>query len=1141
MGIDKDKKFWNKIFNVFVIGMLLFTVIPVPVSATTTASMVWKKDLVAGVTSVDTNEDGSLVIAGLDNGTIVAYDNSGNLQWQYDTGSSNPIHKVVSDGSGNTAWIIRGAGSRSGYINTTGVIESYNTYGSYNITDVAITRDGNYYAVSQLIPGKIFIYKKDGELYASNQSYANNKWELIGYDPYNNWITSVNRTDYRLYGWGILSQIGWDANNLLKDVFHPFDYGSRRNITITNTPQETVLIQATSCATAVESGYLFKVPASDLYNETIVVTNYSESMNSTGNYISNGGYNVLYSNVFPVDSNITQFISVGRPPWRGDGQSRVGGTPSFRNVTDETKTNGLLHSSANASANLNSQPIVLASGRIIALNATNKNIWASDNFGLNWSIINSSTWNPFYTVLTSAQVNSLHGFYLVNSSFPNGIKYIYISNDPETTTGYVFGSTDPEGKVWNYEGVATAAEYNYRNNMWSAHSDDRSKMYIWGGTPATAGGTPVDTVSYTVDGLNWTRVGHMNVASMQPANTGFGDFKINGWYLRTCGSSSILGANSLSYRTRDFVTWENTTYTAPMTGGATAGWNSISNDCVGIYNNVFYLSSITYYTYTYYTTNGANWSVYTGHSSNNNFPYAFGTYTHPTCVQNVTPLQPYPQQPTYTNGSILIGKAAGQDLNVTIYYNITGLNITFPVKNATKTTYDELMTGTISQVEYAKPIHYLNKTTNASLGTAAGFIQAIDVPELGGWVGASTSEPKVYHQQVNAKAVSFGSQYSGSANSGTSRDIAIADSAAYTIEGRDLIADIYQLDGTRKGTYTSGGLIKAVDFAVRNGLWAIAGGDDGKVYIFSKDATSAWYVFYQGDSDQPISATAMSWRGEYAAVGRTDGSLEYYTTSAPAASTTYAVNVFVNKGGAPYQNATITVTSGTSASVTLTPVSSGETDSTGKYVFSAEDAKYYKVDVNSGEYIYIYQASSTYPTITINIPSAIVSRPYNYAASFNDTTNVVTTTYDDVNSAIVNITITNTNTNKVVHLANYTGTSITDTYTGVGSNQYRINLNFTRTTGHTYSDTLYVKSSLYNKVTHTPAQWVLFEYAAYSVFLMLVALGIGTTSLKYGAVVLPALTVLGIMMGFLPVSIYTVGLFVSAFIAMLEVMRRRSD
>ena len=58
---------------------------------------------------------------------------------------------------------------------------------------------------------------------------------------------------------------------------------------------------------------------------------------------------------------------------------------------------------------------------------------------------------------------------------------------------------------------------------------------------------------------------------------------------------------------------------------------------------------------------------------------------------------------------------------------------------------------------------------------------------------------------------------------------------------------------------------------------------------------------------------------------------------------------------------------------------------------------------------------------------------------------------------------------------------------------------------------------------------------------MLVALGIGAASLKYGVVILPALTVLGIWMGFLPLSIYTAGLFACGFIAMLEVFRRRSD
>jgi PKD repeat protein len=443
-------------------------------------------------------------------------------------------------------------------------------------------------------------------------------------------------------------------------------------------------------------------------------------------------------------------------------------------------------------------------------------------------------------------------------------------------------------------------------------------------------------------------------------------------------------------------------------------------------------------------------------------------------------------------------------------------------------------------------VMYLFNDSLKTYGTIAapGCITAMDIPELGSWIGMSTLEPMVYHQQIiDTAGGGFGSVYSGSANFGTGLDIATSDSAAFSTEGRGLFADIYLLDGTRKGTYTTGGIVRSVDVAVKNGLWAVSGGDDGKVYIYSKDATSAWYVFYQGDSDFPILSTAMSWKGEYVGAGRSNGILEYYSTSGTGSSSAsnYMVNVFVSKGGSAYKGVSINITSGATAATATTAASSGLTDSYGKYSFSATDLKYYKININSGEMIFDYQATSSYTTITLNLPSPLLTVPYQYAASFNDTTNIITTTYDDVNIADINITVTDITNNTIIHMTDTHSTTITDTVLGDPTHEYRINIKFTRTTGVTYADTLYVRTSIFGKVTHTPDQWKLFEYAVYCLFLMFVALGVGTTSLKYGVVLIPALVVLGVGLGFLPVSIWLVPLGLSAFIAMLEALRRRSD
>jgi hypothetical protein len=433
--------------------------------------------------------------------------------------------------------------------------------------------------------------------------------------------------------------------------------------------------------------------------------------------------------------------------------------------------------------------------------------------------------------------------------------------------------------------------------------------------------------------------------------------------------------------------------------------------------------------------------------------------------------------------------------------------------------------------------------TNRSLG---GNISVMDVPENGGWVGVSTDEPKVYAQAISTSG--FGTQYSGTANTGTAMMIRTADSAAYSIEARSLMADIYLLDGTRSGTYITGGVVQSVDFSVRNGLWAIAGGDDGKIYVFSKDATSSWYVFYQGDSGNPITTVSISWRGEYFIVGRNDGTVEYYTTGGISSTTTnYLINVFVNKGGSPYVNQNVTITQGTSTDSAIDTYTNGQTDSVGKFSFTATDLKYYRINVNSGEYIFTYQASSTYTTVTINIPEVMITRPYDYSATYDEFSTNITTIYNDVNIAsAVNISITDMTINQIVHTGNYAATTyVYDTYTcGVlnKSRQYKVNIQFTRTTGHTYSDTIYTQSSGFYQPSSAPTtQWLLFKYAVYSVMLMFVALGIGATSTKYGVILLPALAVLGIIIGFLPANLYTGGILVACFIAMLEVMRRRQD
>ena len=108
-----------------------------------------------------------------------------------------------------------------------------------------------------------------------------------------------------------------------------------------------------------------------------------------------------------------------------------------------------------------------------------------------------------------------------------------------------------------------------------------------------------------------------------------------------------------------------------------------------------------------------------------------------------------------------------------------------------------------------------------------------------------------------------------------------------------------------------------------------------------------------------------------------------------------------------------------------------------------------------------------------------------------------------------------------------------------GKSSYKTVFNFQRTTGAVYADTIYVQSSLFSKVPkNTTDQNTLFIYAAYAIMLMTVSLSVGAGSIKYGVVMIVALTFAGILFGFLPVSLYTAGIATASFIAMLEVFRR---
>ena len=277
------------------------------------------------------------------------------------------------------------------------------------------------------------------------------------------------------------------------------------------------------------------------------------------------------------------------------------------------------------------------------------------------------------------------------------------------------------------------------------------------------------------------------------------------------------------------------------------------------------------------------------------------------------------------------------------------------------------LTGTIGAEEQNSTLKYLMYNSSAAL---TGTAQTQSIPEGGGVVTIGTT--------TNVTTLTIGDSgfttgFTTGASSGNSNVIAASDAATFVVDGRALGVNIYDITGTLKGTYTAGGNINSADIDDKTALWLVAGGDDGKVYVFSKDSTSAWSVAYSGDSMDPILATAMSMRGEYAAVGRKGGAYEYYAASASTTSSSditnlnslYPQNVqftIVDRNGNTQKLVTVnaTMTASTISNTnwwetllgipsTASPINStvlyGVTDDNGVVVFPMVASGYYRLDI----------------------------------------------------------------------------------------------------------------------------------------------------------------------------------------------------
>lgn len=273
--------------------------------------------------------------------------------------------------------------------------------------------------------------------------------------------------------------------------------------------------------------------------------------------------------------------------------------------------------------------------------------------------------------------------------------------------------------------------------------------------------------------------------------------------------------------------------------------------------------------------------------------------------------------------------------------------------------------------------------------TLDGTIIDIDAPETGGWVAVSTTT-KTYIIQITDTG--FGTTYSTD-RTGTPYQIQVADGGSFAIEGRNILADIFRIDAVQVGTYTTGGAVQHVAIAQKNGLYAAAGSDDGKYYVFSKDAASSWYLLHASDSYAPVTALAMSWRGELLIVGRADGRLTAFQVSEQDATGTLKLNVF--RANKPYAAATLRIEESDDSTTWGAPITL-TTDSYGSVALPVQWGNHYRITVGDGETGTILQASPIKTEYVIIVPSELPVRLHlDYSTEYDPATGDIWIRYVD--------------------------------------------------------------------------------------------------------------------------------------------------
>ncbi|MFA5408296.1 MAG: hypothetical protein WC343_05940 [Bacilli bacterium] len=351
--------------------------------------------------------------------------------------------------------------------------------------------------------------------------------------------------------------------------------------------------------------------------------------------------------------------------------------------------------------------------------------------------------------------------------------------------------------------------------------------------------------------------------------------------------------------------------------------------------------------------------------------------------------------------------------------------------------FDNLTVDALTFYPEIRPTTLSPSATQAYSGT----ITHIAGTEVGTRFAVSTTS-NLYLQQITESA--FGDTVTLGPRAGTPYVLTLAHEGAFIVEGRNNLIDIFRTDGAQVGTYTAGGPVRHVDVAQANGLYAAGGSDDGKYYVFSKDVSSSWYLLHASDSASPVTALAMSWRGEIVLIGRSNGRLVAFQ---PAVEEEYpgTIRLTVYKDALPYAGAQIAIEHGGTDQAWDEPTTT-ETDDYGVAPIPVQWGEYVRVTVGDGELqrVILPASSQTDHILRIKGPDPLRTGAQ-YSSGYDPATQRIYLHYDDTREKTHRVvyTITRSADNTVVFVREYATLPVDDYYqipAGWTNSSYRIQL-----------------------------------------------------------------------------------------------------